>query len=444
MIIPTANDEFKFDMYVYCTLSNGSKYDFTNPCSSSSYTAHILDNLDKWTIKKRAYLRWEIDHYHFETASAKLLLILKKYMLYYTHQWRKTAKAYRELLTIADPLTVDDTILCDLFIQYNEKLYGRRPADTDEFFIVREKGHDSIIINRHDFFKLDRGERFSYLYRTALSISCDNDVLVGLEYICTQGPLWLSDYIINNWIDIQNEKLKQRQLQLPCLCAEVELYNYCLFPELPQIPTRRILQFITRAVNFHKMQLVCKRWHTILGQESFWRDLFISHYKDHSETLNNATSWKRLYFERLNEENIERKNKFGYFVDATIKVRQYTANDVLKLWEDLTHQDQIVDPTIMSKIDFILSSSIYSHLGHTSNHYSAKLIAAGVEDYHSQTTIVLNLEMGEYGKISRFSDYMEILSVQCHSNSGIAHSLKFSGPALFGFYMRGREYTHCR
>ncbi|CAF3330963.1 unnamed protein product [Rotaria sp. Silwood2] len=496
MMIPTTDGEFDFDLYIYCTLSDGSKYDFINLRTTASYTAYILDNFDKWTTKRVQYCRWEPNFHSFEIASVKLLFIFKKYMLYYTHQWRKTAKDYRELLTIADPLTDDDIILCDLFNQYNEKLFGRCSSNMDEFVIIQEKDSHNIVINRDDFLTQDKNERTSRLYQIALSISLDNDILIGLEQLCTKSPLWLSDYVINNWIAIQNEKIKQRPLQLPYPCTEVQVDNYCLFEKIPEIPTRQILKCITRAVDFYNMQFVCKRWYKILHQESFWRDLHISHYGDCLRNTDNSTKWKRLYFDKLNGENMERKNKHGYFVDATIKLRQCTANDVLKLWEDLTHQEQSVDPAIMSNIDFILANSIYTNLTHKSDHYSAKLIVVGLEDFHSsptsvlskfhfsnarrtsyppskpmaslnfpvdeserqvddahpahtvdkklRTTVHLELEMGEYGKISRFSDYMEILSVTCHCTDGGVHSLKFSGQELFGFYMYSREYGHVK
>lgn len=70
-----------------------------------------------------------------ENASVELLLILKKSMLYYSHQCLKTAKDYRELLTVSKPLTANQMELCHLFINYNEKLHGKRSTDSPEFTI---------------------------------------------------------------------------------------------------------------------------------------------------------------------------------------------------------------------------------------------------------------------------------------------------------------------
>jgi hypothetical protein len=122
-IIPTANDNQLLDFYVYCILSKqSSKYDFVIPRSSATYTAYLLDNSDRWVIPSdiiRKFWRNKLDC--VSCASSKLLLILKKYMLYYSHQCVKTAKDYRQLLSVTDPLTDDDTVLCNLFVCYNEK-----------------------------------------------------------------------------------------------------------------------------------------------------------------------------------------------------------------------------------------------------------------------------------------------------------------------------------
>jgi hypothetical protein len=54
--------------------------------------------------------------------------------------------------------------------------------------------------------------------------------------------------------------------------------------------------------------------------------------------------------------------------------------------------------------------------------------------------VSLNLRVGEYGS-SRFTDNMEQLSIQFESNTNEQRSLKFLGPALFGFYISGWGYT---
>jgi len=60
-----------------------------------------LNNIQTWTYteNKQYYFINEDLRY----AISKLILILKKYMLYYPHQWQKTANDYRQLLTINKP-----------------------------------------------------------------------------------------------------------------------------------------------------------------------------------------------------------------------------------------------------------------------------------------------------------------------------------------------------
>ena len=131
MVIPNLNEE-SLDLYVNYTRKNGEKYDLAIPQSTTSYTAYLLNSIQTWTDTENTkdYLKKE----DFRYASRKLLLILKKYMLYYPKQWQKTANDYRQLLTITKPLTSDDKELCDLFIQYNEKLHGPRTPNTDHFY----------------------------------------------------------------------------------------------------------------------------------------------------------------------------------------------------------------------------------------------------------------------------------------------------------------------
>jgi hypothetical protein len=168
-----------------------------------------------------------------------------------------------------------------------------------------------------------------------MSLSIADDILIGLEYICTKGPLWLVDYVINHWMDIHQEKFKQKY-ELPHPCIEFQIENYRLFPELPEIAIQRILQFINDINDFHSMQFVCKQWYTVLHEEIFWRDLYISRYGSYSGNMENINSWKILYFIKL-EGNIEEKNDIHQkLVDATIQLRNYSANDILQLWEDLT------------------------------------------------------------------------------------------------------------
>jgi hypothetical protein len=271
-----------------------------------------------------------------------------------------------------------------------------------------------------------------------MSLSFNNDILIGLKHICNNAPLWLANYVIDNWIDIHQEKLKHKfQLSRPSIYFEVE--NYRLFPDIPEIATKRILHFITDTADFYSMQLVCKQWYTILREETFWRDLYTSRYGTYSSQASNINSWKMLYLVRMEGQLAIDNNKLDQLVDATIKLRQYTTNDILQLWEDLTHRDQSVETVLVSKINYIISNSFYYRIKKTSDEYSVRLIIIGLEHQYSRSNVYLNLRVGEYGS-SCFTEYMEHLSIQYQSNTNEQRSLTFLGPTLFGYHIGKRGY----
>jgi hypothetical protein len=139
-----------------------------------------------------------------------------------------------------------------------------------------------------------------------------------------------------------------------------------------------------------------------------------------------------LYLVRLEGQLLNANSKFEELVNANIDLRQYTANDVLKLWEDLTHQEQQVDYMVLSKIDYILSNAFYYQMDETSDQYSVKLLIDGFEDVGVLSKIHLILHLGEY-RTSYFTDHMEQLLVECKSNNKIRYSSKFIGTNLVGF-----------
>jgi hypothetical protein len=420
MIIPKSKDGSKLDLYIYCIMQDDSKYNFIIPRSSLTYTAYLLENSENWIEKKFPWTKLIRKGNCIMNASVKLLLILKKYMLYYPHQWMKNAKDYRQLLTIADLLTDEDRVLCDLFVHYNEKIYGKRPFDTDQFNTTSYDGEKNININQNEFFQLKKSQRIAFVYQTAMSISPAGHILIGLQYLCTQSPLWLADYVIDNWISIQNEKF---QLFHPSIKSEID--NHCLFPQLSKNITHWILHNITDIVDFYSIQFLCKRWYTIFHEESFWRDLYISRYGI-SSTISN---WKMLYLMRLERQSIDENSEL---INASIDLREFKGNDVFKLWEDLTHQEQQTDSKILSRIDYILSNAFYYEMDETSDQYSVKLIVNGFEDACSLLKIHLMVHVSEY-RTSHFTDHIEELLIECKSNDKTIYSLKFVGPNLVGF-----------
>jgi hypothetical protein len=118
-----------------------------------------------------------------------------------------------------------------------------------------------------------------------------------------------------------------------------------------------------------------------------------------------------------------------------------TANDVLKLWEDLTHQNQPIHSNILAQINYILSNSYYYFIENTAEFYSVKLIVIGLGQPYSRSNVVLNLNVGDYscdGYIVR----VEELSIECDPNTKKQRSMKFSGSDLFGFSVKLPGYSH--
>ncbi|CAF1160717.1 unnamed protein product [Rotaria sp. Silwood1] len=434
MIIPTLNGD-TLDLYVHCSLKNDIIFDFAVSRSPTSYTTYILNNLNSWY---ESMVRWYGKHDQLFYASKKLLLILKKYMLYYPHQWEKTAKDYRHLLSITDPVDEGDKELCDLFIRYNEKLHGERSPDKAEFVMTPQDSKQDIVINRNKFFQYTKDEQIVCVYQAASSMSIDSNILMGLEHICTKSPPWLANFVIDNWIDILNEKYKQKR-PLARSCIQFEIHNYRLFQQLPGFVTKKILLNITDPLDFYSMKSVCKNWYIIINQQSFWRVMYLARYGQYAGDINTVTSWKLLFLIKLKNETENESIYFEQLVDVTIQLSETTANDVLRLWEDFTHENQSVHPDIVSQINYIFSHSYYFYMNETSNYYSVKLVLIGLYHPRSQSIATLNLRVGAYGS-SYFTDHMEELSIKCNKDSDDSCYLSFMGPELFGFDMGERFY----
>jgi hypothetical protein len=423
-------------------LDDDSKYDFSVPRSSQSYTAYLLNNWKDWA-KYTSYEGCLIGSTSsIPIGSAKLLLILKKFMLYYSHQWIKTAKDYRQLLTITEPLREHDKILCDLFIQYNEKVHGNRPANNDRYVINPSNTQEGTTIERVEFFQQEKDEQLALIYHTAMSMAISNDILIGLEKICTEGPLWLADFVIDNWLDIHHQKFNQK-IVLSKPSIEFQIDNYRLFPEICELALQRILYHINDASDFYSMQFVCKRWYVILRQDDFWRDLYLSRYGNTLARIDDVRSWKMMYFLKLEGKIGDNQEELGQLIDASLELRQTKSTDVIQLWEDLTNEEQTVESDMFSKLNDILSNSFYTQLMETSNIYIAKLVIFGLDDFHTQTNVNLILCISEYGT-SLHSCYMEECFVELISTDDTRHSFKFCGPELFGFYCGCGDYDYSR
>lgn len=444
MITPTSdNNDDPLDLYIYCILTDGSKYDIAIPRSSTSYTTYLLNEVEKWTVDSYSSFLFFYTPSSHKIASTNLLLILKRYMLYYSNQWEKTAKDYRELLTVAPGFTDEDRTFCDLFIRYNEKLHGKRTAtDTKDFIINATNSQQGITINQDIFFQQTKEEQILIVYKAALSLSFKNDIYTGLERICTTGPLWLADFTIENFVLIQQEKFNPI-FRIPRSSIKCNIENYRLFPEIPELPTKRILSFIIDPIDLFVMQAVCKQWYTILNDQSFWKDLYISRYGQYPDQMNTIRSWKLLYMLRLEGKLPTDKMVLEQLMNTTIDLSRYKSNDLLKLWEDLTHEDQSIDSILVSKIDYILSHSFYYEMDHTSEFYTVRLILIGLEHQRSRSIVTVRLRVGHYGG-SYFTDEMKKLSINFHNSSEKLQSIELLCPALFGFSIARRGYFFSR
>lgn len=436
LIIPNFDEE-QLDLYVTCTLKTTLKYDFAVSLSSNSYTTYLLNHIKDWS--KTFYYYGYRDNIG-DCASNKLLLILKKYMLYYADQWEKTANDYRQLLTITDPLNDQDEELCNLFIIYNEKLHGKRPPDTEEFIFTSSNDEQNISIKRENFLQDNKDKQISRIYQEARKISIDGNLSIGLEYICTKSPRWLADFVINNLVDIQNQKLNDisRLQNLPPIKSEID--NYRLFQELPELVIQKILRYITDPLDYKSMTLVCKDWYTILNQQTFWRDMFVSRYGQFNGYPVNVVDWKLLYFIKL--KNPTENSHFALAlsqIETIAFLRRITAADVLRLWENLTRRNQPVKSSVLSRINYILSNSYYYYLNDDESTYSVKIILIGLDHPRSQSNVHVNLRVGEYGS-SYFTVHTEALSIHFDETPGNKRFISFMGPQLFGFEMGERHY----
>ena len=418
MITSKSKDGSKLDLYINCIMREESNYNFLIPQSLLTYSAYVLDNSTGWIVKQSSWAKLIRKGNCLATASAKLLLILKKYLLYYTHQqWRQIANDYRELLTIAEPLTEEDRVLCDLMVQHNEKIYERQQTNDGQ----------PTNMDREEFFQQKKSQRIELLYEMAMAKSCADDILVGFENICTQGPIWLADYLIDHWIFVQNEKFKQKFSPLyPCIELNVE--HPCLFPQLPNNVTQRILHNISEIADFYAMQFVCKQWYALLHDEAFWKDLYISRYG----TFTAITSWKMLYGMRMLRPFTDETNQLEELVNSSRDLRLTTGNDVLQLWEDLTHQVRRVDPIIVSRVDYILSNAFYYQMEETPNQFSVKLIVEGLKGGCSPSKLHIAVYMNEYCT-SHFKDRIQDLFIEFQFREEPKYSLKFPGSNLLGF-----------
>ena len=442
MIIPSFNEE-QLDYYVTFTLQNGEKFDFAVPRSITSYTTFLLKNIKTWTYTK--FRCYELNGCPYRYASAKLLIILKKYLLYYPYRWQKTANDYRQLLTITGPLTQKEKELGDLFIQYNEKLHGPRPSDEDEFIIQSQNDEEKIVIIRNEFLQFEKDEQVACVYQAAKQLSIGGDILIGLEHICTKSPPWLGDFVIEHCMNIKNEKCNSISEKLSSSNIECEISNYRLFDDLPDLIQEKILLYITDPLDFYSMKLVCKRWYTIMHQPSFWQNLYTTRY-GHA-LPNGIVNWKLAYLMKLIYREVTDTSNFNQLVYATFNLAQINANDVLHLWEDLTHKNQAVDPDVLLQIDYILSHSYYYHLEVEKYRppfiYSAQLILVGFEHPRSQTKISIYLT-DTNGISSYVTDNRMDLSVQFDENTSNNPHIYFSGPTLFGFVPGGDGFSYIR
>ena len=442
MIIPSFNEE-QLDYYVTFMLRNGEKFDFAVPRSMTSYTAFLLKNIKTWTYTK--FRRYEPYNYFYRYASAKLLLILKKYLLYYPYRWQKTANDYRQLLTITSPLTSKDKELGDLFIRYNEKLHGPRPIDADEFTVQSQNDEEKLVIKRNEFLQFEKEEQVACIYQAAKQLSIGGDILIGLEHICTKSPPWLSDFVIEYSMNIKNEKFNSVFDKLPSSNIECEISNYRLFEDLSDLIQEKILLYITDPLDFYSMKLVCKRWYTIMHQPSFWQNLYTTRY-GHA-LPNGIVNWKLAYLMKLIYREVTDTNKFNRLVDATFNLARITANDVVHLWEDLTHKNQSVDPDILLQIDYILSHSYYYHLKEDKHYppftYSAQLILVGFEHPKSQTKISVHLSDMDDSS-SYVTDNQIDLTVQFDEDTSDNQIISFDGPTLFGLSPGGWGFSYTR
>jgi len=101
------------------------------------------------------------------------------------------------------------------------------------------------VIKRDEFLQLKEDEQIACVYQAAKELSICEDLLIGLEDICTKSPPWLADFVIEHWMNIHNEKFKSNTHIRSFPIIQDQINNHRFFEQLPELAIQKIIFNIT-------------------------------------------------------------------------------------------------------------------------------------------------------------------------------------------------------
>ena len=377
-MIRTSNENS--DLSVDCKLKNGEKVDFVVPRTTDSLFSKILSNSDEYSNKHATCSCWgkgeaisiERRKFHksaqnmnieIRIASIRTLLLLKRNMLYFNHQWEKTATDFHEMIEfLKDPEITKNLKQDAQKIRTKEMVHGNVQANEKNLEITKQDWYSAglrakippVLTRQYFLENFSEKEKIQLCYETVLltlkSSEASNfgNVQLGMKAICINGPLWFADFLIDNWIQVYNSQFNYYCLQSPRISSSDLNAPHRLFECLPELVTNQILSNLNDGEDFRSMKLVCKRWYSLQNSEQFWKELFIFWYGNFKSdeqcfNLNHESnseksaantkrsqflfSWKVLYLlfaetASLVDLQTKTRNEILSLVDASIHIRK--------------------------------------------------------------------------------------------------------------------------
>ncbi|KAH3762578.1 hypothetical protein Pelo_5539 [Pelomyxa schiedti] len=205
--------------------------------------------------------------------SVTTLSAIKRSHLHLGIEWRKHFSDYCSLLNSDKNLQNDD-----------KPLIARRTLEHQaihSFDFSRDLDKDYLSLSKKSF--QDLGDD-SLRLQTICGLLSGNAEVV-LENICTQGPMWLSSFVLDQATQIVDAIVLPQMdaIVLPQVgeLSTAEAVPHLLFTQLPQIPNEVIISFLSTS-DLRECSAVCKEWRSALSesQVTLWKNLCLRHKWD--------------------------------------------------------------------------------------------------------------------------------------------------------------------
>jgi hypothetical protein len=325
LFIPPLSDEVDF----CCSFHDSdNKFDLVIPRTSESANSLILDFMQQLPNKTTV----TIPHIELECflAPIELLIEIKKAHLYYSISWTRHIYRYHELLTIQKqlpnslliPEEIKNALLCD-----SQLLHGILPEDwskasirIDVLFAHKPVSqqwldrlgdlhlHPDQIITKEEFL-----EEFSQKQRVCLiSVGASSyselglTPLMALEYfVVSRFAKWLSDFIIENFVEIREIFETSSDMGSTWENPEVEDIQEDSFPIVQRFHTIIPNDFFLQMFSYFSLdqivplRLVCKAWSETIQSSEFWKYLYLIRWGFFGICLGEAfLNWRKMFDDR--------------------------------------------------------------------------------------------------------------------------------------------------